>query len=102
MYDSPMAGNEFDFGGEIAWRPTSEHRNRPTAATEFEADFWMLAAAVYGTMCGTGATVAWGQMFNLTSQSRGLVIAVLGTALAAAITYELPITGPGPGRLPNK
>ena len=27
MYDSPMAGNEFDFGGEIAWRPTSEYRD---------------------------------------------------------------------------
>jgi acetyl-CoA synthetase len=28
VYDSPVAGDHFEFGGEIAWRPTAEYRER--------------------------------------------------------------------------
>ena len=32
MYDSPVAGDRFEFGGEIAWRPTPEYRDRSRLA----------------------------------------------------------------------
>ena len=32
MYDFPVAGDRFEFGGEIAWRPTSEYRDRSRLA----------------------------------------------------------------------
>ena len=32
MYDSHVAGDQFDFGGEIAWRPTPEYRDHSRLA----------------------------------------------------------------------
>ena len=49
MYDSSVATDHFEFGGEIAWRPTPEQRDRSRLSYLAEVVLTDPAAAVLPT-----------------------------------------------------